>query len=1124
VNSEKNIPAVKSPGFSTGMKRALSALAVLLLFAAPAAVQAQYGYQTNLDGSVYTYSTNTDGSISFDGYAGPPWDVTIPTNINGLLVTRIGDSAFINRISLTNLTIPGSVTSIGDGAFEFCLNLTSVTISNGVTDIGNDAFEFCSSLAGVMIPASVTNIGADVFSYCQSLTAITVDTNNSFYSSADGVLFDVSQGTLVEYPDGLAGSYTIPDGVTNIAEDAFEYCGGLTRVTIADDVTSIGDSAFEYCASLTNVMIPASVTNFGLDVFDYCPSLTAITVDTNNLFYSSVDGVLFDESHSTLVVYPGGLAGSNTIPGSVTSIGDGAFYSCTGLTGVTIPVGVTNIGNDAFYDCTSLASVEIPGSATSIGDHVFFNCAKLAGVTIDNGVTNIGSYMFDNCTSLTNVTIPGSVTSMGIYAFDNCTSLTNVTIPGSVTSMGDYVFFNCTSLTGVTIPGSVTSIGDGSFYFCASLASVTINNGVTNIGEAAFEYCTSLAGVAFPASVTSVGNDAFFNCTDLTNVMIPASVTTIGLNVFGYCPSLTAIKVDTNNLFYSSVNGVLFDEKQFTLVEYPGGLGGSYTIPGTVTTVGDYAFDGCGNLTNVTIPGSVASIGIGAFLNCASLINVTISGSVTNMGDGAFEECASLASVYFMGNAPSAVGVNEFYDDNNAAVYYLPGATGWSSNFWGFPAGPPAVLWNPLIQASGPRFGVQSNQFGFTITNTANANLTVMVDVCTNLVSPIWFPLQIVTLTNGLFYFSEPVQTYSSGYFYSLSWPFAQCGTLQVTIAPSDAASAGAAWLADGGPWQPGGAMVELPAGPHTVQFSNIAGWNTPSNLVVTITNGFLTTAMGNYTGQGGTLQVTITPPDAVSAGAEWQVDGGAWETNGATAALSAGAHTLQYSNIAGWNTPSNQIVTITNGYLTIAAGNYTGQSNYPYEYTASAGVITITGYSGSRGFVAIPPTINGLPVTGIGQYAFSSRSNLTWITIPATITAIGSHAFSDCASLAGVYFYGGAPSVDATVFSGDNNVTAYYLPGTTGWHDFSADTGLPTAPWVPQIQTSGAHFGVQSNQFGFDITWANGMVVEVEVCTNFDSPVWTTLQTVMLTNDLFFFSEPFQTNSSGRFYRLVSP
>ncbi len=639
----------------------------------------------------------------------------------------------------------------------------------------------------------------------------------------------------------------------------------------------------------------------------------------------------------------------------------------------------------------------------------------------------------------------------------------------------------------VTIPTNingrlVTSIGTNSFAYLTNLASVTIPNSVTSIGSGAFEFCTNLASVTIPDSVTSIGDEAFYDCSDLTNVTIPCIVTNLGVEAFAYT-SLTCV-----------------------------------TIPGSVSNFGGGAFFSCPSLTSVTILAGVTSIGGYAFCSCPSLTCVTTPGSVTNIGDYAFYYCTNLISDYFTGNPPT-FGTNVFSHDTNATVYYLPRATGWSSNFDGLPA----VLWNPLIQASGASFGLQSNDFGFNVTGTTN--ISIVVEVCTNLASPVWFPLRTVMLTNGLFYFSEPLQTSSSGRFYGLGFPCAQCGgTLQVTITPPDAVSAGAEWQVDGGAWEPSGAMAGFSAGAHTVQFSTIAGWNTPSNQTVTITNGFLTTAAANYTRQGGTLQVTITPPGAVSAGAEWQVDGGAWELGGAMAGFSAGTHTVQFSTIAGWNTPSNQTVTITNGFLTTATGNYTGQSSYPYDYTANAGAIAITGYSCSGGAVTIPSTINGLPVASIGQYAFESCSELTSITIPATVTTIGEDAFLDCTSLTGVYFYGTAPGADATVFSGDNNATGYYLPGTTGWGEFSANTDLPTALWTPLIQASGPNFGVNTNQFGFNITWASGWVVEVEVCTNLASSVWTPLQTVTLTNGLFHFSEPLQTNSSGRFYRIRSP
>ncbi|MCH5176360.1 MAG: leucine-rich repeat protein, partial [Prevotellaceae bacterium] len=160
------------------------------------------------------------------------------------------------------------------------------------------------------------------------------------------------------------------------------------------------------------------------------------------------------------------------IPNSVTSIGEYAFYGCSGLTSVTIPNSVTSIGRAAFDSCEGLKSVAIPNSVTSIGRAAFENCFGLTSVTIPNSVTSIGEYAFCWCYGLTSVTIPNSVTSIGGYAFWWCYGLTSVTIPEGVTSIGDYAFFECSGLTSVTIPESVKSIGEYAFNSCSSLTRV----------------------------------------------------------------------------------------------------------------------------------------------------------------------------------------------------------------------------------------------------------------------------------------------------------------------------------------------------------------------------------------------------------------------------------------------------------------------------------------------------------------------------------------------------------------------------------------------------------------------------------------------------------------------------
>ena len=386
------------------------------------------------------------------GYNGTNSDIIIPSYHNGF-VTSIGDWAFYGCSSLESIVIPSSVTSIGIYAFYGCSSLESIVIPSNVVSIRSNAFYGCSGLVSIKVEQGnkiyhddgnclIETASRTLIAGCQSSV---IPTNGSVTSIGGGAFRECSNLTNI----------VIPSSVTSIGDGAFYNCSSLESIVIPFSVTSIESYAFRGCSSLTSIVIPSNVTSIGDAIFAGCSSLSSITVEEGNDVYHSEGNCLIETASRTLI------AGcqSSVIPadGSVTSIGDNAFYKCRSLTSIVIPSGVTSIGNYAFMDCDSLESIVIPSGVTSIGENAFCNCSSLSSITVEEGndvyhsegnclIETASRTLIAGCQSSV-IPADGSVTSIESYAFSDCSSLTSIVIPFSVTSIESYAFSGCSSLT-----------------------------------------------------------------------------------------------------------------------------------------------------------------------------------------------------------------------------------------------------------------------------------------------------------------------------------------------------------------------------------------------------------------------------------------------------------------------------------------------------------------------------------------------------------------------------------------------------------------------------------------------------------------------------------------------------
>jgi hypothetical protein len=358
---------------------------------------------------------------------------------------------------------------------------------------------------------------------------------------------------------------------------------------------------------------------------------------------------------------------------TVTEIGAQAFNFCRTISSVALPQTITQIGSGAFRNCTALSGIDLPSSVEEIGAQAFYGCTSLSSIVLPKAVTEIKIGTFSGCTSLLNIELPEALTTIGNGAFTRCKSLSALQLPGTVTTIENQAFYACTQLSSFNLPSLVATMGTGCFANCLSLQTITVdsdnqnfqaqdgilfNKGLTTL----YCYPAGKEGSQYtiPNSVTEVIESAFEGNTYLNNIEIQSLVATIASRCFCECSNLKAITVNSDNQHFQAQDGVLFNKELTTLYCYPMGKeGNQYTVPNSVTEIGEYAFYDV-TLNGIELPNTVTRIGDYAFYHDSYLSDINLPSTLSQIGGMAFYNCQSLRDIEFPESLTS-IGYDAFY-------------------------------------------------------------------------------------------------------------------------------------------------------------------------------------------------------------------------------------------------------------------------------------------------------------------------------------------------------------------------------------------------------------------------------------------------------------------------------
>ena len=656
-------------------------------------------YVYSMNGPSMTYATVKACDPTYEGALEIP--KTVIHNGVPFPVQSIGEYAFMDCDTLTELIMPDGLQVIGEFAFWGCYNLSEITIPARVTEIAEGTFMGCRSLAKVTFLGRVTSIGNDAFYGTRSLKHI--DLPDSLTSLGSGAFGQSHRDGETDRSGGLE-EIVLPAGLTKIEEDTFNGCYDMRSVHFLGKVTSIGDGAFCYTSSLLEIDLPESVCSIGKKAFsgsglqkillpkdcvDVEPdafassALEAFEVDSGNTaFQAGEDGVLYSRDGKQLVLYPSsrqeaaytvrpgtveigayafyGVRNLEHIilPDSLREIGDYAFAEQPKLKEVVLPEGLEDISsNNTFYHCYSLTELSLPSTLRDISGSSVFSCIGITELVLPDGLQDIsGDYIFSSCKKLNKVLFSSGIKKIsGNHIFSYCDALSSLELPKDLELISGSWNFACTSIEKLTLPVMLQEIqGEDNFYACEKLSEVVLPAGLRILGDGSFGSCTSLEKIQLPASLIKLNSGTFSGCSELKHIEIPEKVTSIGSSCFAGCENLTELE-----------------------------------LPVELQTIGDSCFAGCNGLEAINLPVGLQSIGSYAFA-CTGITELSVPQTVTSWGDcpigvtrgdrGYVYDTSRTYVIYFAGDLPEWEGIYGLPNMTNLYCYFPRDNTTWTEN------------------------------------------------------------------------------------------------------------------------------------------------------------------------------------------------------------------------------------------------------------------------------------------------------------------------------------------------------------------------------------------------------------------------------------------------------------